>query len=184
MLTPPSIPPWNQIHPLVVHFPIALLLLAPVLLVLGISLPGSGARWLRLAAFILVLVGTAGAVVAVMSGEAGEDAAAGVAGADAVLERHEEFAELARNVFLGLAGAFAVLLAVESWRREKLSRRARTIAWVVYLVAYAGGALILANAAHQGGRLVHELGVKAGWTAAPASDAGPPATPARDHDDD
>ena len=79
----------------------------------------------------------------------------------------------------------AVLLGIEAAGREKMSRRVRIVAWVVYLVTYAGGTLILANAAHEGGRLVHELGVKAGWTAAPGGDgpAGGGAGGDHDHDD-
>jgi uncharacterized membrane protein len=35
MLTLPPLPTWQAIHPLIVHFPIALLLVAPLFIVIG-----------------------------------------------------------------------------------------------------------------------------------------------------
>ncbi len=42
----PSLPGWDGLHPLVVHFPIALLLVAPVFVVLGLVLPRAGRGFL------------------------------------------------------------------------------------------------------------------------------------------
>ena len=43
----PPIPSWDGLHPLVVHFPIALLLAAPVLLLAGMVFPATPGRVLR-----------------------------------------------------------------------------------------------------------------------------------------
>ena len=171
----PPIPSWDAMHPLVVHFPIALLLVAPVFVVMA-------AAWRRyelplgVAALTLMALGALGAFVAVATGEAGEGAA-NTAAAKAVLERHEELAEIVQATFGALTGVFALMVfaprALRRWRRLpaglSLPGAVRAAAYFVFLVAYAIGCLILANAAHEGGRLVHELGVRAAITS--------PATP-------
>ena len=60
MIALPPIPTWEGLHPLVVHFPIALLLVAPWLVLLGALLaPSRGRPWL-FAALTLLALGTAG----------------------------------------------------------------------------------------------------------------------------
>ncbi len=36
MFSLPSAPPWEGMHPLVVHFPIALLMVSPILILIGL----------------------------------------------------------------------------------------------------------------------------------------------------
>lgn len=176
MLRFPPLPPWEGAHPIIVHFPIALLMVAPAFVVLAM-LWKSRAREMLLAATLLVLAGTAFALLATASGGAAEDAAKRVAGAKEVLHEHEELAELARNLFLGVSAVFVVLTLGVWWRREPLAARARVAGGVLLLAAYAFPALTLANAAHEGGRLVHEVGVRAALT------PGAPAAPGRKDDD-
>ncbi len=63
----PPIPSWDGLHPLIVHFPIALLMVVPVLLVLGMIFR-DGRRLFSVAALVLMLMGTAAAYVAVETG--------------------------------------------------------------------------------------------------------------------
>jgi|SRR6185437_1371965 len=154
----PHIPSWNAFHPLVVHFPIALLLVAPVFVILAIiwrrnELPVS------VAALLLMALGTIGAFVAAASGEAAEDNVTGTA-ARAVLDRHEALATAVEVVFSGLTVLFAGLVFLPRLIHRPLGRRATIVAFVLFLGLYLGGAIVLAVAAHQGGRLVHELGVR------------------------
>lgn len=163
----PPIPAWDSLHPLVVHFPIGLLLTVPVLLVIGLLAPRHRA-WSH-AALLVMALGTAGAVLAAATGEAASDATQSVGQAEQVLEEHEELGELARNLFIGLtlvygAIAAAPLLLVARWRPAY-----STVAGGVFLAAYLGSCLVLANAAHEGGRLVHEFGLHARLTAASGS---------------
>ena len=100
--TPPPTPPWEGMHPLVVHFPIALLLFAAVFVVLAIIVPKRG-WWFSVSALILLIGGTAGAFVAVSTGEAARDVVE--EGEDEmfeVMQQHEDVVEQARNVFVAL----------------------------------------------------------------------------------
>jgi len=158
----PPVPSWDAVHPLVVHFPIALLLVAPLFVLMA-------AVWrkqelpLAVSALVLMALGTLGAFFAAATGEAAEDAAS-TAAAKAVLERHEELAEMVEVTFASLAGAFAVIVLAPRLLRRTLPRGIRAAGYGVFLVAYAVGCVVLINTAHQGGRLVHELGVRAAMT--------------------
>ncbi len=151
------LPNWNDLHPVVVHFPIALLLIAPLFVALSLFFPKS-ARTLAVSALLLMGIGTIGAILAVETGEAGTDAIEKIAAAKVVLERHEQLAELIPPIFGGLTTAFAALLLVPVLRRKELSRTVWTVLTGAFLVAYLAGSVVLIDAAHQGGRLVHELG--------------------------
>ena len=70
MLQFPAIPSWDALHPLIIHFPIALLLIAPIFIVVGAVLTPAKGRSYLIAAMVLLLVGTASIFVAVESGEA------------------------------------------------------------------------------------------------------------------
>jgi len=161
MIALPPIPSWDALHPLVVHFPVALLLVAPVLVLLGLVLEPKRGRGLLVAALVLMILGTVAAWVAVQTGEAAGRLADRTPTINAILEQHEELAETVRLVFTALTAVFAAVLFVPTLVRRPLGRAATTSLLVVYLGFYAVGALLLANTAHNGGRLVHEQGVHA-----------------------
>lgn len=160
MLTLPDIPSWQAIHPLVVHFPIALLLIAPLFIVIGMLLKPARSFPFLLAALVLMVLGTASTFVAASSGEAAGELMDNSAQAKAVLEQHEELAEITEIAFLALTLIFASILFVPRLLKREPTRAISTILPLVFLVFYATGAVTLANTAHQGGRLVHELGAK------------------------
>lgn len=157
----PSIPSWETAHPAVVHFPVALLMIAGVPLLLAVFW-GSKRVALLLFASGLLLAGVIGAFVATSTGEAGEDVALNMTdAAHRVLHDHEELAELARNLFIGVL-VFAAGAAVVAWKTASSTKKVFALASaVVVLLAHGASSLVLANAAHQGGRLVHEFGVRA-----------------------
>ena len=114
----PSIPSWDAVHPLIVHFPIALLLASPVLIIIGMLLPRHSVG-LFIAAFVLMVMGTTAIYFAVASGEAAAEVSATIPTAATVLENHEELAETTRLIFTVLTVIFAAILfgpRILSWR--------------------------------------------------------------------
>jgi len=156
----PPIPTWDGLHPLVVHFPIALLIVAPVFIIIGL-VAYRRFFWFALAALVLMALGTIAAFVAVSTGEAGADLVMRTPDIDVVLERHEELAETTQWVFLGLTLLFAVISLVPHLVKRPLKRALGTVVGIAFLALYFGGVVLVANTAHEGGRLVHEFGVQA-----------------------
>ncbi len=156
----PGLPAWNHLHPLVVHFPIALLIVAPLFVLGGVILGAAKGRPDLIAAFALILAGTGSTFVAGASGDAaGEAAAKKTPAIDRVLEQHEEMAETTQIVFSLLTVIFAaVLFLPRLLKREAPAAFARTVP-ALFLFVYLTGIGVLVNTAHNGGRLVHELGI-------------------------
>jgi uncharacterized membrane protein len=167
MLQFPAIPSWDTLHPLIIHFPIALLLIAPIFIVVGAVLTPAKGRAYLIAAMVLLLVGTVAIFVAVQTGEAAGKLAERTPGMELVLETHESLAERTQAVFSVLSVIFLALLAVPWLLKRADTRLTTTILPLAFLVLYSAGALLLVNTAHNGGRLVHEFGVRAMVTSAP-----------------
>jgi len=161
MLMLPPIPAWQAIHPLVIHFPIVLLLIAPLFIVIGSVMEPARSFSFLLVALILMSLGTASTFVAVSSGEAAANIAERIPQAKGVLEEHQELAEITQSVFSALTLIFASIVFVPVLLKLQPTRAISTVLPLVFLVFYATGAISLANTSHQGGRLVHELGVRA-----------------------
>ncbi len=173
----PPIPTWDGLHPLVVHFPIALLLAAPAFVVLAL-LWRRHAKGLMVAALILMALGTASSFVAVSTGEAAGKLADRTPEVNRVLAHHEELAERTRLLFTVLTVVFAGLVAGPALLKRELPRVPSVVLPLLFLVVYGAGTVVLANTAHNGGRLVHELGVRSLMPSAPLPAAEDPA----DHD--
>ena len=156
----PPWPGWDGLHPLVIHFPVALLLVAPVFLILA-------AVWRRhamgfgLSALILLALGTAAAFVAVETGEAAAELADRTEAITAVIARHSELAERARDMFAVITAGYAVLLVLPRFVKRLASPSAQMVVTLVVLGAVLAAGLQIAAAAHQGGLLVHKFGVHA-----------------------
>lgn len=176
MIQLPPVPSWDGLHPLIIHFPIALLLIAPLFVLIGAALAPAKGRAFHLGALLLMALGTASVFIAVESGEAAGKLAERTPEINAVLERHSELAETTSYVFAGLTVVFTALLAGARLLRRHESRLTTTAAPLLFLIAYSAGVLLLVNTAHHGGRLVHEFGVKAIVAGTSAAD-----TPASEH---
>lgn len=173
MIQLPPLPSWDGLHPLIIHFPIALLLVVPLFIFIGAALTPNKGRPYHLAALLLMVLGTLSVFVAVESGEAAGKLAERTPEISAVLERHSGLAAKTSYVFAGLTIVFAALLGTARLLRREESRAAMTVLPLVFLIAYAAGILLLVNTAHNGGRLVHEFGVKAIVASAAPTDAPP-----------
>lgn len=156
----PPIPSWDGLHPLIIHFPIALLLVAPLLVVLGMFLPGKGRAFL-ISAFILMLIGTVATFIAASTGEAAGELAERLPGVEPVLEQHEELAETTQVVFSVLTGIFGLVVFAPLIFKKELTRAIVIPLNLAFLLFYGAGVVLLINTAHQGGLLVHQYGVRA-----------------------
>jgi uncharacterized membrane protein len=161
MLQFPTIPSWQALHPLVIHFPIALLLIAPLFILGGALFRGERGRWLLMSALILMIAGTMGTFLARATGEAAGKVAGSSPQVHAVLENHEELAEITSVAFSVLTLTFAAIVLAPKFVRHADNRVVSSFLPLAFLIFYGAGTVLLLNTAHNGGRLVHELGVHA-----------------------
>lgn len=166
MFNLPPMPQWYNLHPLVVHFPIVLLMLAPLFIVLALAFRKQ-TQTLMYVALLLMVLGVISAYVAVGSGEAAGELADRTPAVNAVLEHHEELAETTAAFFVVLVLLFGAFLFAPRLLKRTLPRNATIGFSGVFLLGYAVAVLFLVNTAHNGGRLVHELGVHAVMPAEP-----------------
>ena len=159
----PPVPAPEGLHPLVGHFLIALLFTAPVFMVLGFLLP-RGVSF-RVAALILMVLGTVGILAAISTGEDAEEIAEAVAAAQKTVGSHEAMAKTSRTVFLVLTGLYFVVAFGPRLVGKQLKFGARVLLHTAFLAGYLLGCMQLARTAHEGGRIVHEHGVRA-WAPA------------------
>lgn len=142
-----------NIHPIVVHFPIALFLTGFALDVIGHFSQG---ETLKRASLILIVLGALGALAAMLTGQFAEEAAEEVLSTKGVgvLDQHEGLGKL--TAYLLLAVAAIRLILATSWLSKW--RWAAGIALGVYLVAGALGVGALTATGYYGGELVYRYG--------------------------
>lgn len=144
------------LHPQVVHFAIALLVVGVALRAL--SLAGRPA-FLAPAAITLLVLGTAAVVMAAQTGQAAHGPVEQMPGLRPAVMEHEEWGERARNVFL-------IVLAVEI--AAFALRRSAAATYVVALSALVGvaGLVCLYEAGEHGGAIVYNyaggVGIRSG----------------------
>ncbi len=157
----PPVPGWEGLHPLIIHFPIALLCIAPLFIIVGAALGPKRGRPMLYSALLLMALGTLSVFFAVVTGEAAGKIAERTPEINAMIEHHESLAETTRLTFAILTLLFAVILTAPLVRRRAPGWLATTVFPLVFLLAYGAGIVVLTNTADHGGRLVHELGVHA-----------------------
>ena len=161
MLQFPPIPSWDSMHVLIIHFPIALLLLSPLFILISAVMRPPKGRPYMIAALITLLLGTTSLIFAASSGHAAGELAERGGGVDAVLKMHEELGEETEMVFGGLSAILLGMYLVPRILRRDDNRLFSTFLPAAFLALYTVGVLFLINTAHAGGRLVHEYGVHA-----------------------
>lgn len=164
----PPLPAWHAAHPLVVHFPLGLLMVAPLLILAAIVRPAHRHPY-AVAAFLVILCGTLGALLAVATGEEAAEWAPHTPQVHALIEHHEHLGELTRNLFLGLTALYALVVFGPLALRRNLSSKTAVAAQVLFLALYFGGLTQLAWTGHVGAELVHGQGVRAAWSAPPTA---------------
>jgi uncharacterized membrane protein len=156
----PTIPSWDALHPGVSHFPIVLLIVAPVFLLIGLLSPRRRDGYLTLA-LVLMAVGTLGVFLSAASGDAARDAASKTPPIATAIAEHEELGSVVRAAFSALTCLFAAILYGPRLLKRSLAPAAFTALLYVLLVVSFIAFLPLYHAAHSGGLLVHKLGVHA-----------------------
>jgi uncharacterized membrane protein len=149
-------PDWNHLHPAIVHFPIALLSIAPLLVLLGLVWPAQR-KGIHAAAMLLLALGSLAALLALSTGQAAETFARRTPELRAAVERHEALAQTAAALFGILTLAFAVLWGVPLLRKRALPGKVEVGLMAVWLVLAGVGVVTLGRAGHEGGRMVHDL---------------------------
>jgi len=149
-------PDWNHLHPALVHFLIALLLVAPVLVLLGALWPAQR-KGIHAAALLLLVLGTAGALLALATGQAAEVFARRTLELRAAVDRHEDLAQTATALFGILTLAFGVLWGLPLIRKRALPGKVEAGLMTVWLILAVAGVITLGRAGHEGGRMVHDL---------------------------
>jgi uncharacterized membrane protein len=167
----PPQPPWEGLHPLVVHFPIALLFVTPIFVLLA-GLLGKYGRWFGVTALMLLVMGTVGGYVSVETGDAAYHVLEDIEGDGwTVVEQHQQAAKSVQNMFVGLTVLYAVLFAVPLVVPKLNIWKYWLPANLVFLALLMVVNIQLANAAHLGGRLVHQYGARAVLGDVPAHEA-------------
>ena len=171
MTLSPAMSAWNELHPLVVHFPIALLLVAPLFVLMGALWPRRTGLYFLGCALILISVGTLAIFVSLSTGEASSKAIVQTPALASRIGQHEDLAETTAWVFLSLTAIFsAMFYGLVLVQKKGESPLARSLP-LIYLVLYVAGAVLLVQTAHRGGQLVHEFGVHAKVSGQPSSAA-------------
>ncbi|TWT85691.1 hypothetical protein Pla123a_04980 [Posidoniimonas polymericola] len=160
----PPTPPPGGLHVVVVHFPIALLFVVPLFVVLTAV---TGLRTMLVCTLILMLLGVGAAFVATSTGdeamnwmgEFDEEVEAEDDPYD-VLDHHEEQAIYARNLFTALTVLYLGVGLLTTFYKPLAKIGPRILINLIFLGLWMYPVTELANAAHEGGRLVHQFGLR------------------------
>lgn len=143
-------PTLAQIHPQVVHFAVALLLVGVVFRLVSLS---GRFKFTDHAAAVLLLVGTLAVFVSVKSGDAAHGPVERIPGARSVVVEHEEAAEWLERVFMGVVVLEALALGFTLRPR---TQRFVKVAHVASALVGIWGGTILYRTAELGGQIVYK----------------------------
>jgi uncharacterized membrane protein len=149
----------DALHPLVIHFPIALLLIVPVFLVL-MFFSKKGEEF-RHSAFILMVIGTMFLYVAAFTGDAAKKVVDRTPEITKALNLHEELADTSQMIFTALTVLFFLGFYLPKFIKKQIKPKNQRIILLCFIVLYLAAAGVLAMTAHKGGILVHSLKVTA-----------------------
>lgn len=157
----PALPPFEGFHPFIVHFTVGILLTAWVPMVLAVIDRKRRMGWIR-AGLMMLVMGTLFTFAAVLTGEATEEIVPHSSERiEHAIHEHEELAEVARNIFIGVTIIYIAAMILHCKMPEPKKKMIGLVGAVLIGTSYSLGALALSNAGHLGGLLVHEHGLHA-----------------------
>ena len=136
------------LHPIAVHFPIALLIAA---FAVGVPWFVTGLGFWRNVMAVLSVLGSVGAAVAYLTGEAMEEASEGTPIVEEIVEFHETLALI--TLIVSIAAAVAALVAVRLGRQGPRPTDSATMRAAVFTLV-AAAAVLVAITGHAGGVMV------------------------------
>ncbi|HEX7423748.1 MAG TPA: DUF2231 domain-containing protein [Terriglobales bacterium] len=153
------IPGWDGLHPMIIHFPIVLFVLAPLFLLFAAFTRTDRRSMVLCSALILMVLATISLYLAFETGGTAGTLIKRRAEITTVVEHHQEFADLSRSSFTAATALFSLVLLIR--RLLHLHTRELTAVLPLGFVAFYGlGLFWLIHTAYNGERLVHEFGVK------------------------
>ncbi len=140
------------LHPLAVHFPIALILVAALATVVWVF---RGTAFWRRCALLLFSLGLAGGIFAYKTGEAIEEHTEGTPIVEELVDMHEDTAFYA---LLVTGAVLAALAGLSFWRERRITLERKPndplAARILLALAALAAALLIAWTAHIGGTMV------------------------------
>lgn len=157
----PPLPPYEALHPLAVHLPIGVLLVAWLPMLIGVLDRKRRHTWFACGA-VLLLIGVASLLLAVMTGQAAERIVGSPTReiADAITA-HGVLANRTRTLFIAAAVLYMIAWLLYAKAQPKREGVVLVVGCVVVSVMYILALVGLINTGHAGGVLVHTHGVRA-----------------------
>ncbi len=135
----------TDIHPIIVHFPIALLIVSAAL---SIWVRVRGSDSMNQASWVLLLIGTVGAIAASITGIIGHEAYEGTP-VHNVIDTHQNWSFATTALFIALV----VWRSISRWRGSDAGRS------IIYLAVILVGTGFLTMSGMTGGDLVFDYGI-------------------------
>jgi uncharacterized membrane protein len=154
----PMIPNWDGLHPLMIHFPIVLFLLAPVFLLFAAFTRADRRSTFLSAALLVMVLGSVSVHASFETGLAARARLDRTGEAGTIVERHRELADLARSSLAMATLLFSLTLLIRTVLQVNMYELTGVLP-LGSVVFYGLGLFWLINAAYNGERLVHEFGV-------------------------
>ena len=151
-------PAWSHLHPAVVHFPIALLLVVPPIALLGFFWP-TQRTGIQACTLAVLTLGTGMALLAVVTGMAVPGPLSPSVELQTMLESHERLAKVTALLYALLTLAFIGIQALSLRLKADAGGKPMLILHLLWLAACLGASLPLIQTGHLGGCLVHKLGI-------------------------
>jgi len=153
----PPIPQWSALHPLIVHFPIVLFMLLPLLLIAAAMSRKTTNHALLVASFFLMVLATGFLYLTYFTGDAMATSSQVGPTVGAAIAHHCSMAGYTVSAFTLATTLFAAALLLRRLLRLEDMRDLTPWIPMSFLVFYALGVFWLVLTAHQGATLAHEL---------------------------